>query len=57
MAVGNTLFQKNEISGRIMLEASVMPRFCVILIRKSICYIIFMIQNHLQCQKVSLKVE
>ena len=32
-----------------------MPLFRLILIGKSISYIFFMIQGHLQCQKVNLK--
>ena len=35
----------------------VIPHFRLILIGKSISYIIFMIQGHLQCQKVNLKVK
>ena len=35
----------------------VIPLFRLILIGKSISYIILIIQGHLQCQKVNLKVK
>ena len=40
---------------QIKAETSVIPFFRLILIGKSISYIIFMIQSHLQCQRVNLK--
>ena len=43
----------NMIFRQIKVETSVIPLFRLILIGKSISYIIFMIQGHLQCQKVN----
>ena len=42
---------------QIKVGTSVIPLFRLILIGKSISYIIFMIQGHVQCQKVNLKVK
>ena len=42
---------------QIKVGTSAIPLFRVIWIGKSISYIIFMIQGHLQCQKVNLKVK
>ena len=42
---------------QIKVGTSVIPLFRLILIGKSIFYIIFMIQGHLQCQRVNLKVK
>ena len=42
---------------QIRVGTSVILFFRVILTRKYIPYIIFMIQGHLQCQKVNLKVK
>ena len=44
---------------QIKVGTSVIPLFRLIFekIGKSISYIIFMIQGHLQCQKVNLKVK
>ena len=42
---------------QIKAGTSVIPFFRLILIGKSISYIIFMIQGHLQCQRANLKVK
>ena len=42
---------------QIKVGTSVIPLFRLILIGKNISYIIFMIQGHLQCQKVNLRVK
>ena len=42
---------------QIKVGTSVIPLFRLILIGKSISYIIFMIQGHFQCQRVNLKVK
>ena len=48
MAVG-LVGQKYRIFEQIKVGTSVIPFFRVILTRKSMPYIIFMIQGHLQC--------